>query len=1138
MDFPQEGEDAVGGDQTGRAACAVSSHESLKKKEPVTDGHQGMDDIKQPVGPDDQTNKMMPGRGCNTLQPSSVRQSMRETLDDLSSDDLNRFKHILRDESKIPWGKLEKAGTDDIVEQLVQKCRVEDSPEVMLKILRIMKNNQLVTDLERKLGKVISGPQNKVAKSPVKHHLQSILIDKCFLVRQELGDEQLQDIYTDLCVVEGRTGGVNSAHEVSTIHLKQIENRTFSGTMNSVKLSNIFTDHYYAGKPVTKVLTLGIAGVGKSVAVQKFVLDWAEERENKHIELVFVLPFRELNLYTENYSLFDLLFKFYPELEEFKDALELKKTVLFVLDGLDESRIQLDFKNKDNTVCDPKEKATVAMLTTSLVTGKLVPSALIWVTTRPAAANKDLCDLFQLVTEIQGFNECHREEYFRKVIPEKAEQIIAYVKSKRSLYIMCHIPVFCRITAAVLGGTGEEQSAADQEMPKTLTEMYTQFSVFQITRINERCEKKMSPEEKGELLVKLGKLAFKHLEKGTLIFYENDLTECDINVNTGALQAGLCTKIFKKESAMSGESIFSFVHLSVQEFLAALYLLHTHATEKKNLFIKTGLEKIGWHFKKSRFDLYKMSLERALLNENGQFDLCVRFLLGLAPMLEPEVRFPLKNVLPHLGIGQQSIKKTVKYIKKKISKNIPPERIINLFHCLNELGDDSLIEEINRFMSSAGEEKQLTPAQCSALAYLLLMSAEELEEFDLKKYLRSEEGLHRMLPVVNVSRRVWLNQCHLSKASCEMMASVLQRTPSHLRELDMSNNDLQDEGVELLCAGLRVPQCKLETLRLNQCHLSKASCEIMASVLQSAHSHLRELDMSDNDLQDEGVELLCVGLRDPQCKLETLRLSLCLITHEGCSLLSSALKSNPSYLKQLDLSYNHPGDSGVRELTERLNDPSCKLETLRYDHGGECRIKTGLRKYACELTLDPNTAGRYLSLSEGNRKVTYGQQQSYPDHPERFDYWSQVLCREGLSGHHPERCDSLGQSLVSTGQSGHYYWEAEWSNRAMVAVAYKSMERNESGDSSKFGGNAKSWSLECKSNSYSACHNKKKTAIPAPSSRSSRVGVYLDWPAGTLSFYSVSSNTLNHLHTFHSTFTEPLYPGFMTYSSVSLCQIT
>ncbi|XP_062390556.1 protein NLRC3-like [Sardina pilchardus] len=573
-------------------------------------------------------------------------------------------------------------------------------------------------------------------------------------MRQELEEEKLQDIYTDLCIVEGHTGGVNSAHEVSTIHLKQIETGAFSGTMNSVNLSNIFSD--YAGESVTKVLTLGIAGVGKSVAVQKFVLDWAEDRENRNIELVFVLPFRELNLYNNKYSLFDLLLKLYPELEEFKEAMEFEKTVLFVFDGLDESRIQLDFMDKDNSVCDPKEKASVAMLITSLITGKLVSSALIWVTTRPAAANKDLCDLFHLVTEIQGFNEHHREEYFRKVIPKKSEQIIAHVKSKRSLYIMCHIPMFCRITAVVLGEKKKEQSASDQEMPKTLTEMYTQFSVLQITRMNERCEKKISTEEKGQLLVKLGKLAFKHLEKSTLIFYEKDLAECGIEVNIGALHAGLCTKIFIKESAVSGESIFSFVHLSVQEFLAALYLLHTHATDKKNLLITTRWEKLRWVVNNSRFNLYKISLDKALLSENGQLDLCVRFLLGLAPVLEPDVRFPLNKVLPSLGIRQLSIKKTVGYIKKKISENIAPERVINLFHCLSELGDDSLVEEINSYLSSADEEnKQLTPAHCSALAYVLLMSAEELEEFDLKKCLRSEEGLHRMLPIVSVSKRVW-----------------------------------------------------------------------------------------------------------------------------------------------------------------------------------------------------------------------------------------------------------------------------------------------------------------------------------------------------------------------------------------------
>ncbi|XP_062400034.1 stonustoxin subunit beta-like [Sardina pilchardus] len=221
-------------------------------------------------------------------------------------------------------------------------------------------------------------------------------------------------------------------------------------------------------------------------------------------------------------------------------------------------------------------------------------------------------------------------------------------------------------------------------------------------------------------------------------------------------------------------------------------------------------------------------------------------------------------------------------------------------------------------------------------------------------------------------------------------------------------------------------------------------------------------------------------------------------------------------LTELDLSDNHISITGIQLLSSLKSHINCKLQTLRHARGE-------LRNYACELTLDPNTAHRILSLSEGNRKVTRGnQQQPYPDHPERFDSMSQVLCREGLTG----RC----------------YWEAEWSgDGVLIAVAYKSTPRTQrSEQSSMFGCNAKSWRLRCSGNSYSACHNSKETAIPAPSSRSSRVGVYLDWPAGTLSFYSVSSNTLTHLHTFHSTFTEPLYPGFTVYSnaSVSLCQIT
>ncbi|CAL8238520.1 unnamed protein product, partial [Lota lota] len=243
-------------------------------------------------------------------------------------------------------------------------------------------------------------------------------------------------------------------------------------------------------------------------------------------------------------------------------------------------------------------------------------------------------------------------------------------------------------------------------------------------------------------------------------------------------------------------------------------------------------------------------------------------------------------------------------------------------------------------------------------------------------------------------------------------------------------------------------------------------------------------------------------------------LSGCLVTQEGCASLASALSSNPSHLRELDLSYNHPGDSGVTLLSAGLEDPRWRLDTLRVEHGGVWRLKPGVKKYACELTLDPNTAHRRLSLSEDNRKVTrVGEWQWFPDHPERFNSHHQVLCREALTG----RC----------------YWEVQREGVVDIGVTYRGITRRGGGADSLLGWNNKSWGLYCDDYGYSARYNGSKTVIRLPPTGSNRVGVYLDRPAGTLSFYRVSpdvggsSDTLTHIYTFQSTFTqEDLHPAF------------
>ncbi|XP_067299139.1 NLR family CARD domain-containing protein 3-like [Pseudorasbora parva] len=867
----------------------------------------------------------------------------------------------------------------------------------------------------------------------------------------------LNRIYTQLYIIEGERDGVNEEHEVLQMEKTA---RTQHSQDTPIYCNDIFKASPEPGcvekEKVKTVLTKGIAGIGKTVSVQKFILDWAEGRANQDVDFMFVLPFRELNLIQDHQcSLHRLLLDFHPELQELDSRIFEECKVVFIFDGLDESRITLMFSDA-HEVSDVTETSSVDELMSKLIKGELLPSALIWITSRPAAANQIPSKYINRLTEIQGFNEPQKEEYFRKRISDKhqASRIISHIRKARSLHIMCHIPVFCWISSTVLQKLLEEDLSA--EIPQTLTEMYIHFLLIQINMRNQKYEER-DPQKllqfNREVILKLAELAFNQLMKGNVMFYEEDLRESGIDVTDASVYSGICTEIFKEESVIHRRKVYSFLHLSFQEFLAAFFMFVSYL-HKNNEVLKSFLR---GNSKTQHENLHldvvlKGVINKALQSKNGQLDLFLRFLLGIS--LESNQRL-LQDLLTHRENSSESIEKVIQHIKQVQKKNASPERWINLSHCLLEIKDNSLFEEMKTFLSSE-TNKTLSLTQCSALANMILMSDEVLDVLDLGKYnMKSRDGQKRLVPAVRNCRKALLASCNLT----------------------------------------------------DQC------CEIVASALQSSNSCLRELDLSNNDLRDSGVKLLSVGLKSPNCQLEILRLAGCMLTEESCCYLASALSSNPSHLRELDLSYNHLGQSGVKKLSDTLNSPNCTLEILNIDHGGEIRITPGPKKYTCDLTLDPNTAHTYLVLSEQNRKVTYmREKQPYPDHPERFEQVPQVLCRESLTG----RC----------------YWEAEWSGDADVSVAYGGS------DDCEFGSSEMSWSLICSDNRFTVRHNNKKTKTRVPSGSSNRVGVYLDWSAGTLSFYSVSdTNTLTHLHTFKTTFTEPLYAGFGLYlrTSVSLC---
>uniref|UniRef100_A0A3B4H2F8 Protein NLRC3-like n=1 Tax=Pundamilia nyererei TaxID=303518 RepID=A0A3B4H2F8_9CICH len=899
----------------------------------------------------------------------------------------------------------------------------------------------------------------------------------------------LNQIYTELYITEGGNAEVNDEHEIRQI---ETTSRKPDRPETTIRQEDIFKASLGRDEPIRTVLIKGVAGIGKTVLTQKLILDWAEGKANQDIQFIFPFSFRELNvLKKEKFSLVELIHHFFTETKEAGISSFEDFQVVFIFDGLDECRLPLDFR-RTKVLTDPRKSTSVDVLLINLIRGKLLPSAHLWITTRPAAASQIPPKYVDMVTEVRGFTRSQRDEYFRKRFrdEEQASRIISHIKTSRSLHIMCHIPVFCWITATVLEDMLKTRE--EGELPETLTEMYIHFLVVQakVKKVKYDDGVETDPHwslENTKIIESLGKLAFEQLQKGNLIFYESDLTECGIDIRAASVYSGVFTQIFKEERGLYQDKVFCFVHLSIQEFLAAL---HVHLT-----FINSGVnlleeQQTGTH-------LYQSAVDKALQSPNGHLDLFLRFLLGLS--LETNQSL-LRGLLNQTGSSSQTNQETVQYIKKKINENLSAEKNINLLHCLNELNDRSLVKEIQHYLRSGRLfTDKLSPAQWSALVFILLSAEEDLDVFDLKKYCVSEEALLRLLPVVKASKKALLSECFLSERSCEALSTVLSSQSSRLKQLELGNNDLQHSGVQLLSVGLKSQHCTLETLRSEQLTVC---CESLSSVLSFQFSSVRDLDLSNNDLQDSGVTLLSAGLQSPHCKLEALSLSGCLVTEKGCDSLTSAVTANTTHLRVLDLSYNHPGETGVNLLKQLT------LETLRYGPAGEQWLRPGLRKYSCQLTIDTNTVHTNLKLSDNNRTVTHVEEvQSYPDHPNRFDDRPQLLCRDGLTG----RC----------------YWEVEWRGRVDISVSYGGIRRKGDSISCLFGGNDQSWSLSCSENRYFVWHNNQKTCFSSSSSSvSNRVGVYVDCPAGTLSFYRVSSDTLIHLHTFNTTFTEPLYAGF------------
>ncbi|XP_026200302.1 protein NLRC3-like [Anabas testudineus] len=543
-----------------------------------------------------------------------------------------------------------------------------------------------------------------------KKNLKKAMQEKFSLKSEGNSDKEssMKSIFTALFITNRESEGPHEEHPLRHIDRKLKKQHSNN---DSVSLSDIFKSLPGQEKPHRTVLTKGVAGIGKSFAVQKFILDWSEEEANQDIDFVFCLSFRELNLSRGEKSLHQLLTEFHPVLCDLKDSENyIKSQITVILDGLDESRLQLDFD--DNKVLKSVSEVTsLSNLLVNLIQGNLLPDAHLWITSRPTASSQIPAKYVDMVTEIRGFSDLQKQEYFRRRLSHDlslAARIVSHVQSSQSLHIMCQIPIFCWISAVLF----EEVFRGDEkeDIPQTLTEMMAHF-VFVQTKRRSRKYDKTTEENKEkplktyrEFLLKLGKLAFVHLQKNNLIFYETDLEDCGIDIKEASIYSGFCDTVLREEEIFSQKKVFFFVHLTVQEFFAALFVF--------DCFTNNNIKELGDFLnlkdkEQTLLDLLKMTVDKVIERKNGHLDFFLRFLLGL--VVEPNRRV-LHGLLTSPDQSQDTDKKILTYLKSIQRKILPPDSCINLFQTMVEMRDDKVKTETQEYLKLSDRSKtELTP---------------------------------------------------------------------------------------------------------------------------------------------------------------------------------------------------------------------------------------------------------------------------------------------------------------------------------------------------------------------------------------------------------------------------------------------
>ncbi|XP_042640828.1 LOW QUALITY PROTEIN: NACHT, LRR and PYD domains-containing protein 6 [Tyto alba] len=952
---------------------------------------------------------------------STAGDLLLRALEDLSESDFKRFRDALargnlQGVSCIPWGRLEKADwidTKNLMLDFYGKEAVLDVAIAVFEHIQLRNTAALLRESREKalrsaplLGPLSPGRRGqgeaqgalppltavrrRVRWPPTlpdyrRDYKKAVLQAYSRMKDQNarVGDGvSLNARYSKLVIVNKHRDEEQREHEIMAMGRRHAEIMKEQAN-SSIAVGDLFNPCPDGWTPKVVVL-LGAAGVGKTMTARKIMVDWASEKVFVAFDYVFYIHCRERNLLTRQASMADLIAQCCPgSSPPLADVLGQPEKLLFVIDGFDELRFSFD--RPESELCSqPWEQQPVEITLSSLFRRRLLPESSLLVTTRPAALQKlGNCLDCERYAEILGFSEAERKDYFHRFFEntEQAAAAFQFIRGNETLFTMCLVPIVCWIVCTVMKqqlGRAEGLTRS----PKTTTGIYILYLSALLQSLNGQVKQGMP-----RVLRRLCCLAANGIWKQKVLFEEEEVHGYALDQR--ALPLLLNENLFQKD--ISCVSTYSFIHLSFQEFFAALFYLLEDEGEAQELpaspsrDVKELLESYG--------------------NSRNYFMLTVRFLFGL---LNKERRRELEEkmgckiaprITQELLAWLQNSQKTALALLMEETAVI---RELEVCHCLYELQDEHfVVTALDPFTGVYLRGLNLNRFDQMVLSFSV-KNFPNLESLDLGNcsFLRDdpedcvgprpakqpywdkqqEEGkqspIHLLCQALDQSgcklKTLRFDRCQLTGACCRALAPVLSVNPT-LTELDLAGNeDLRDGGVKLLCQGLRCGSCQLQTLRLGCCNITAAGCKDLAALLSTVPS-LAELDLSDNPLGDDGVREVCEALTEPGGSVQKLWLWQCRLTEESCGALAAVLPASPS-LTELHLGDNELGDGGVRRLSEGLRDPACRLRTLRL---WQCRLtEESCGALAAVLPASPSLTELHLGDNElgdgGVRRLSEG----------------------------------------------------------------------------------------------------------------------------------------------------------------------